>query len=218
MSKNYKLQPLTDLAVLETTFTEQELEPIKKEIQEIQSDFEKAEPFNNKLAGHIKREYSLFKSKDYIEKLAEPFLYEYISNFLIYDHNIKISDKLTLECPWVNFQKKHEFNPFHLHNGVVSFVLWISIPYLYENELKIYPTVNGNRVKSGLFEFQYLNYLGEIKYHTIKSDKKYENKMILFPAGLQHCVYPFYTSDEYRISVSGNFSLDNVDQFNLEYK
>ncbi len=30
------------------------------------------------------------------------------------------------------------------------------------------------------------------------------NKKI-YPAKQLHCVYPFYTSDEYRISVSGNF-------------
>jgi len=28
--------------------------------------------------------------------------------------------------------------------------------------------------------------------------------MIIFPSIIQHGVYPFYTSDEYRISVSGN--------------
>jgi hypothetical protein len=32
-----------------------------------------------------------------------------------------------------------------------------------------------------------------------------ENHFFLFPAELNHSVDPFYTSDKYRISVSGNY-------------
>jgi hypothetical protein len=35
-------------------------------------------------------------------------------------------------------------------------------------------------------------------------DKEWEGKIALFPAKLNHLVYPFYTSDEPRISISGN--------------
>jgi len=28
--------------------------------------------------------------------------------------------------------------------------------------------------------------------------------MLIFPARMTHCVYPFYTSQDYRISISGN--------------
>ena len=38
-------------------------------------------------------------------------------------------------------------------------------------------------------------------WSLIKSDEK---KIIMFPAGLNHVVYPFYTSDDYRITISGN--------------
>ena len=30
--------------------------------------------------------------------------------------------------------------------------------------------------------------------------------ILLFPSEMYHGVYPFYTSDDYRISVSGNFN------------
>jgi hypothetical protein len=221
MPMNYQLHTLTSLKVLQTSFTDKELKPIKDEIIEIQADFEKAEPFNDRLAGHIKKEYGLPKSKDYLELLVKPILTEYIQNFFIYEHahvTHKIDD-LSMGTPWVNFQKKYEFNPFHHHSGVISFVLWITIPYLHEHESNMYPNVNEIN-KTGLFEFQYLNYLGQIQYKTIPADKKYENTIILFPAGLKHCVYPFYTSDDYRISVSGNFNLNYTkgDRFNLEYR
>jgi hypothetical protein len=35
-------------------------------------------------------------------------------------------------------------------------------------------------------------------------DKTWENVIVLFPAGLTHSVSPFYSSDDYRISVAGN--------------
>ena len=38
-----------------------------------------------------------------------------------------------------------------------------------------------------------------------------ERVMLVFPAALQHAVYPFYTSDDYRISVSGNVRLKDLD-------
>ena len=38
-------------------------------------------------------------------------------------------------------------------------------------------------------------------------DKSFEGQMLMFPAPLQHIVYPFYTSDESRITVSGNIKL-----------
>ena len=37
-------------------------------------------------------------------------------------------------------------------------------------------------------------------------DKSWEGVMILFPADTAHQVYPFYTSDDYRISISGNLT------------
>jgi len=47
--------------------------------------------------------------------------------------------------------------------------------------------------------------LGNIRSHDLPVDKSYEKKLLLFPATMRHSVYPFYTSDDYRISVSGNF-------------
>jgi len=38
----------------------------------------------------------------------------------------------------------------------------------------------------------------------VEVDKSWEGTIIMFPAFLHHMVHPFYTSDEYRISISGN--------------
>lgn len=214
-NKKYNLRTLTKLDFLETTFTDEELLPVKREVKEIQSDFEKFESSNlrAKLVGHIKKEYSLKKSKDCLEKLTLPFVRAYISDYFQTEARWDLrSNNLLMDEPWVNFQKKYEFNPYHEHKGILSMVLWISIPYLWQDEKKYYNDVEP--CKSGTFEFQYVNYLGETKYSAIKADTKFENTMIIFPAELRHCVYPFYTSDDYRISISGNFLINDAANVN----
>ena len=47
----------------------------------------------------------------------------------------------------------------------------------------------------------------KIREYNISADEKYENTLMVFPSSLYHSVNPFYTSDEYRISVSGNICL-----------
>ena len=51
---------------------------------------------------------------------------------------------------------------------------------------------------------------------NIELDRNSAGKMVIFPATLKHSVYPFYTSDDYRISVSGNFTLRSKDGNKIE--
>jgi hypothetical protein len=55
----------------------------------------------------------------------------------------------------------------------------------------------------GQFEFVYSDMLGSIKTLRLANDKSFEGSICVFPAELQHQVYPHY-QDEYRITVSGN--------------
>jgi hypothetical protein len=91
----------------------------------------------------------------------------------------------------------------------MSFVLYLKVPYLIEDEMLKGPGKESNYNSSGFFSFHYTNSLGELQNHRIDTDETYENCMIMFPSKMMHSVSPFYTSDEYRISVSGNFVFDN---------
>ena len=42
-----------------------------------------------------------------------------------------------------------------------------------------------------------------------------KKKAFIFPAALQHSVYPFYGTDEYRITVSGNLAFTKVTKGDL---
>ena len=192
---------------LSTQLSEEQLAPVKKEIQEIQANFDSAIKANNSLAGNIRQEYRLPKSREYLEKLIFPFLSDYDKHFN-YTKYIKILDKdmpMRMNDPWINFQRKGEFNPIHDHSGVYSWVIWIQVPYTMKDEINAGPGRDSLDPVNGSFEFQYTTTLGTIQPYKIDADKTMENTLIIFPSRLTHQVYPFYSSDDYRISVSGNF-------------
>ena len=60
-------------------------------------------------------------------------------------------------------------------------------------------------MKPGCFEFRYVDMLGypASKIYFLNKEE-HEGKMVLFPAMLNHQVYPFYNIDEERVSMSGN--------------
>ena len=116
--------------------------------------------------------------------------------------------KLLLNQFWVNFQYKTEFNPIHDHTGVYSFVIWMKIPYSWDKLIKLpqFKDIQDRNVKAGSFEFVYSDIFGDIVTSSYKLSPKYEGVMIFFPARMKHCVYPFYETEEPRISISGNLS------------
>lgn len=207
----YNITNLNNYGFIGSKFLESDLAPIKTEINNIQNNFElyKSQKYNNSLVGNIKREYQLVESQKHIEKLLIPLVdaydkgVNYMEQFNVLTSNVPI---VLDEC-WVNFQKKYEFNPIHSHDGVLSFVIWINVPYDMEEEHKLSPGAESNFNSAGLFSFQYTDTIGSIRTHNIPIDKSMENCVILFPSKFNHCVYPFFSSDGYRISVSGNFKL-----------
>lgn len=161
--------------------------------------------YNSELAGNIEKEFKISKIDKrivkFFEKYATKFYIENICNDDCKDYEIKLTSI------WINKQKKYEFNPLHNHRGVVSFVCWIVIPYFVENELNLDNCKYSNNSKNSLFEFVYVDNYGKICVCPINVDKSHEGKCIFFNSELNHQVYPFYTSEDYRISVSGNFDI-----------
>lgn len=207
------IQTISHCAAFRILFSKNELAPIWKEVNEmLDTQFQCAETYNHKLAGNIEREFKLIKSHSYIEKLLTPMVGKHINSFHYMKEMSVLSGDvpIVLDSSWVNFQKKHEFNPIHMHGGVFSFVIWLKIPFSIEKELEASFCKNPKYALPGYFQFFYVGQedgtLG-IKTIEIGADEKFENQGLLFPSSLRHAVYPFFTSDDYRISVSGNFTL-----------
>ena len=217
---NINYQPLYSLGYVTCNVPSDVLTSITQEVQGlIKTNFINALPYNQYLAGAIENEFHLLNSKNILNKFFKLVIPEY---WKFQGNNEESKTTYNISCHvnnlpdiWVNFQKKYEFNPLHNHTGKLSFVLYLNIPYNIEIEASL-PHVKDSSLKMlPSFQFVYPRVPGQagpsVNTHIIRVDKSWEGKMIIFPAWLQHMVTPFYTSDEYRISVSGNLiPVDNV--------
>lgn len=196
----------SNLGFLKIDLSNEQISPILQEVLEIKENFVSASSANHGLVGNIKKEFSLLKSQNCIELLLREYIQTYEDHFN-YLQQLKIfvnPQPLTLLHAWVNFQEKHEFNPIHDHTGVFSFVIWLKIPYTIEKEKEVGPGSKSVTPLAGQFSFIYTDVLGNIRKYNMNADETMENTMIIFPAKLNHEVYPFYSSDDFRISISGN--------------
>jgi hypothetical protein len=211
MSENQKYSwfHFPNIGYISADLTEDQVKPIKIEIEKIKSNFNVCDKFNTNLVGHLDKEYLLTDSHNYIYNLIIPLVRAYEEQFgWMKSNNLVDKDlPLILDKTWVNFQKKYEFNPTHSHSGVFSFALWLDIPFDNESEYKVFPHMNIKDNRTAAFTFHYTNTLGKISEYVLPADKTWKNKIVLFPAQMVHSVNPFYTSDDYRVSVSGNFRL-----------
>lgn len=103
---------------------------------------------------------------------------------------------------WVNFQKKGEYSPIHTHSGAYSWTIWVRVPYKIADEREVYGDIENNQAAS--YNFHYTDAYGQMSAIHLPVDETFEWKMVFFPSGLSHSVNPFMTSDDFRISVSGN--------------
>ena len=166
----------------------------------------------NELAGNIENSFAI-EDKDnwFFNNVLIKLLSEYGKDNIQASVPSVLTNncKYTLNKFWVNFQKKYEFNPLHLHSGAVfSFVVWMKIPSSYKKEKEISFLKESNSPCSNTFEFVYTNILGLIRSHRYHLEPEDEGTLLLFPATLLHQVYPFYLSNKHRISISGNIALD----------
>jgi hypothetical protein len=141
--------------------------------------------------------------------MMQPYLGEYIETFGFATRMQQLTANVPLVLGqrdlWVNFQEPLEFNPPHDHSGMFSFVIWLQIPYTLEEEFTKGPGAASNEPINGEFSFIYQDVTGRTQVHRMGADRSKEGYLCLFPHTLFHSVAPFYTTDQLRISVSGNF-------------
>ena len=163
-------------------------QPVMQEIKEIERNDAGIMKMNKTLAGQIEREYQK-KWDCFTGTGARP------------------KKDLKVDSLWVNLQQKTEYNPIHNHDGVLSYVAWLEVPYKHENEVNLKQS-RDSRTKefSASFQFIYSSIIGNIVNEIYKVENGWEGRIVMFPAKLLHIVYPFFTSDGYRISIAGNLS------------
>ena len=160
---------------------------------------------NPSLAGQITKEYQITKSLPLLNPYLEEMARAYQKEWNYYPKENPNNNKLTVESVWVNMQKKLEVNPLHNHDGTLSFVAWLHVPFKLEDERNMPNCKNSRTVElASTFQFVYNTALGTIANCPMFVESGWEARIVMFPAKLLHMVYPFETSDDYRISIAGN--------------
>ena len=209
-SQNDVIFDLARISYMECVVPDIVMQTIKLEVDRmIDTKFAGYQKHNYDLAGAIENEYKITDSlpviQNFVTSAAINYWTELNSDYKNYEHAIGIGPEGDAGL-WVNFQKKYEYNPVHKHGGLLSFVIWYQVPYDIESERSLPMHQNYNDSSAGTFMFIFPDpySLGGINSHRILVDKSKEGHMIIFPASLRHVVYPFHTSDDYRISIAGN--------------
>ena len=116
---------------------------------------------------------------------------------------------------WVNYQKQHEFIPPHTHKGVFSFVVFMKIPTHWKEQHALPEELSHQFQKfftsrDNVADFQFLlgqeqGFVKPIHFPLCPEDA---GRMLFFPAWLLHQVFPFYGTEEERITLSGNIDFE----------
>ena len=169
-----------------------------------------------RLIGNVSESYALEDEGNYFQnEVVRPLARAYYqisgNNHPMRAYHESLQNySLDLSTFWFNNQLKGEFNPFHDHGGIYSFVVWLKIPYNHEEQKKL-PQFKGTKeedIKAGCFEFEYYDIFGRPSQFTYNLSPANENMIVFFPSMFRHCAYPFYDIDETRVSVSGNLWLN----------
>ena len=117
------------------------------------------------------------------------------------DYNkVKDIEWLTqMKSAWVVSQWEGEYNPIHIHTEcAMSTVMYLKVP-------EFLPSTKPERDDDGCIMFIGAGHQNARLTRNIIKWKPQPGDFFLFPAHLQHCVYPFKTEgDEERRSVSFN--------------
>ena len=168
----------------------------KKAIEHLWDCIETArgERWNKHLVGHIEKSFKIEDKDDmFWQDVLLPHVNYYGETF-DHDHTkIPVDGKFKpfLDTLWVNYQNKHEFNPYHDHGGLYSFAIWMKIPTYHKEQNELDNTKDNDHSINSTFQFQYINTLGDVLTSTYEMNPDMEGTMVFFPAKMQHCVNPF---------------------------
>lgn len=169
-------------------------------------------PANGQLVGKIEKEHSLFyHGKDQTKMKNHNFLPKNVTDYFmqVFNHYLNFNNirdyKTHLNSVWVNEMKQHEYNPAHIHRGMLftglSSVMILKLPSTYGKEYSA-----GHIEQNGRLQI-----LGAANGQFAKID--YQPSMDLrdfyiFPYDMRHCVYPFNGTDETRRTLAANCDVD----------
>ena len=165
-------------------------------------------PANKQLVGKIESEHSLYyggqdeskmKRHDRLPLVVKDYFIKSFHHYLQWN---KIREyELHLNSIWVNEMKANEYNPVHIHRGMLftglSSVMILSLPSTYGKEYS-----NEEVPQNGKLQI-----LGSASGQFAKIDYQpnlYVRDFFIFPYDMRHCVYPFNSTNETRRTLAAN--------------
>ena len=177
-------------------------------VQTYQSRVRELPPANKQLVGKIKNEHSLFfdgapnnlmKPHNFLSLETLGWFKETFSHYLKWN---KVKNyQMHLNSIWVNSMRDNEYNPVHIHMGTeqtgLSSVMILKSPKTtgveYSAESK---PMNGQLQIIG-------NSAGQFS-KTDYSPPMEVRDFYVFPYDMRHCVYPFNSSNDTRVTLACN--------------
>ena len=114
---------------------------------------------------------------------------------------------LTFQKFWANYTGKGEYQALHNHDAIWSFVIWLKLPAVANDEQSVKEAMHPD---AGDFILTYSDIIGRTRKVNWKLEKQYnEGHMLLFPSDLYHAVYPHFQTDEKRLSLAGDIVINS---------
>lgn len=161
------------------------------------------------LAGNISEQYSIKLDLNQTEKFIKEIRQHIFNAVVEFEKKYNVTNEEYIHVdtfkfhlgdgPWINFQHHGEFNPLHTHTGQLSAIVYIDVPECIAHENDSVLKTNAHMAGKVSWVYGSLDYTTDYHY----THQPVTGELFLFPAGLQHTVYPF-RSDVERISMSFN--------------
>ena len=165
-------------------------------------------PANQQLVGKIESEHSLYydgkdeskmKNHNRLPLIVKHYFMQSFHHYLQWN---KIREyELHLNSIWVNEMKAHEYNPVHIHRGMLftglSSVMILNLPSTYGKEYSNDEVPQNGRLQilgSASGQFAKIDYQPELNVRDF----------FIFPYDMRHCVYPFNGTNETRRTLAAN--------------
>ena len=193
---NTKKIELPNYGILDVTLEKNVLDHLHHLVEKYEPDY-------------AKQQWMLIDDDNRFQKeVLNPIIQEYVTDYG-FPEKLKTTHihDLTFQKFWANYTGKGEYQALHNHDAIWSFVIWLKLPAVANDEQSVKDAMHPD---AGDFILTYSDIIGRTRKVNWKLEKQYnEGHMLLFPSDLYHAVYPHFQTDEKRLSLAGDIVINS---------
>lgn len=209
---DYKLITPPNFGILEAKLSQEHTDLLKRYIVETAPPGYEFDENNNPISHSEDNQWSLVDHNEKFQnEVLVPLVGEYV-NAWGHPYNLKTTKfhDYAMNRFWVRITTPDQYQSLHDHQGVFSFVIWLTIPSDWQEERA---AGEFSHPDASDFQLAYTDTIGRVQKKNYLLDKSMEGTIIIFPSDFNHCVYPSFTTDKLRVSVAGDISIDSDKTF-----